>query len=57
MHGTYLRLDITAHDGWRASFVRQPTSSPDRRCATPSVARLVNGSTARCSITTDLVLT
>jgi hypothetical protein len=40
MYGTYLRLDITVHDGWRAvvraassKLTRQALRDPDRRTA------------------------
>jgi hypothetical protein len=40
MYGTYLRLDITAHDGWRAvvraasrKLTRQALRDPKRRTA------------------------
>ncbi len=26
MYGTYLRLDITVHDGWRLSFAQRPAA-------------------------------
>lgn len=40
MYGTYLRLDITVHDGWRAvvhaaarKLTRQSLRNPNRRAA------------------------
>ncbi len=40
MYGTYLRLDITVHDGWRAvvraasrKLTRQSLRDPNRRAA------------------------
>lgn len=46
MYGTYLRFDITVHDGWRAVVRAAAASSPGKRCATGSAGPHVRDSTA-----------
>jgi hypothetical protein len=50
MYGTYLRLDITVHDGWRAvvraaacKLTRQSLRDPNRRTARKAFYRQMLG--------------
>jgi hypothetical protein len=52
MYGTYVRLDITVHDGWRVVVRAAARQLTDECGAIPSIAGIVSCSTGRCSIAT-----